>query len=521
MGRYRVFWLIVMILTMLSSLSAQSPHPYIYYYDYLRGGLVIERADGGDSRLIADLIPEGHNAALAPEWSVSGQWFASKTYEMGNQPRSYLMGLAVVSSDGLTRHDLGISEQSLMDSEWSPTDDVVLVMSGVDGDVRFWLWDADSQMTLAEYGVAADAAESLNRWQVDLTWSADGTQASALWGDSVVTLSTTGEADSQTGRLREELPTLERDVFPSPDDVATGLLTAPPQLQLATGDIIPLFAHSASTAAIPTPFRYRWSADGEWGWIDYEIQIAGGGESPKASVLFNRISRFQRELPIAGEAGFLPEQALAYLGAGSPQTALKAPIHTVSIVGRFALVGWHPTDSNRFVVYSDEDGLIFWALTDGGPSITAQVDVELPLGMEYPIGQVLRWFPEQERVAVYAGGEVFGVDLSNPQVRVLSDVPMTALVWTETSVVLQDVLTGEQFPFDVAIDTSTGDMDDRNAVFSGVYGCCVQVFDVASGALIEQFYATAYSLALSPDGRWLATTSAGKVSLWALSDESP
>lgn len=522
--RYLVILLALFVLG-LGSDAQNSAVPYIHYYDYLRGGLVIERADGTDSRLIPDLIHDGHNAALAPEWSASGKWFASKTYERGNQPQPYFMGLQVISTDGATRYDLGLSEEGLMESQWSPTQDILLVMSGdsAESNVRFWLWNVENQSILAEFTLPDGVDLLPTRWNISMGWTTDGRQAQALWDDQIVTLSPDGAVDYQ-GRvvIIDVAPLPEITEFVAPSGAATGYLTNPPEVRMIDGEIMTFFPHSYSTASMQTPVRYRWSEDSAWGFIDYDIVLAGGGETPIASVLFNRLYGFQRELPVSGEARFLPDHAIAYLGAGEPQTVLQEPEAVMILTGQFALVGWHPTDPDQFVVYSDEDGLVFWSMAEGMPQPSRQVAIALPLISDYPVGQVLHWLPDQDRVAVYVGGEMVSFDLTTGNSEPLSDFDGTVLGMGEsTTAVLQHAQTGEQFSFDESVDITAGDIGGDLAVLGGVYGCCIRVFEAESGALIDQFYGTAYSLALSPDGRWLATTSAGKVSLWDMSGYLP
>src|SRR5215208_3273113 len=59
--------------------QTDSPPPYLYYYSQLLGGLIIERADGTDSRQIAaDVIPPKLTGLGGPGWSPSGKYFAAQ-----------------------------------------------------------------------------------------------------------------------------------------------------------------------------------------------------------------------------------------------------------------------------------------------------------------------------------------------------------------------------------------------------------------------------------------------------------
>src|SRR3954471_12396585 len=92
--RLTAILLILFTLGVTPSLHAQtdSAPPYLYYYSQLLGGLIIERADGTDSRQIAaDVIPPNLTGLGGPGWSPSGKYFAaySEIYsEGGSSPRT-------------------------------------------------------------------------------------------------------------------------------------------------------------------------------------------------------------------------------------------------------------------------------------------------------------------------------------------------------------------------------------------------------------------------------------------------
>ena len=59
---------LVFLFLCLVPAQAQQDMPYIYYFDSVAGGMVVERADGSDSRVF-----EGVYAPVM--WSPSGEWF--------------------------------------------------------------------------------------------------------------------------------------------------------------------------------------------------------------------------------------------------------------------------------------------------------------------------------------------------------------------------------------------------------------------------------------------------------------
>jgi Tol biopolymer transport system component len=74
--------------------------PYLYYFSDLLHAFVIERADGTDSRVLADgVTPDDNNAVRGPGWSPSGKWFAwTSTGGSTSAERPWL-----ISADGTRR----------------------------------------------------------------------------------------------------------------------------------------------------------------------------------------------------------------------------------------------------------------------------------------------------------------------------------------------------------------------------------------------------------------------------------
>lgn len=173
---YRLWILMTLFMATISGFDQSIPIPYIHYYDYLRGGLVIERADGTDSRLIPDLIPDGHNAALMPEWSASGKWFVSSTYEYNAEPVEHNLTTVIAATDGGRKIDLGSSLASRRKFLWSPVEDVLFVFSAdrITAQTHLYLLDVESEILLAEE--TYQGAE-FDIWSVNLHWSGDGQRA--------------------------------------------------------------------------------------------------------------------------------------------------------------------------------------------------------------------------------------------------------------------------------------------------------------------------------------------------------
>jgi hypothetical protein len=164
----RLFSILLIIFTLgfTASLQAQtdSQPPYLYYYSSLLGGLIIERADGTDSRQIAaDVIPPNMTGLSGPGWSPSEKYFAAYgvTYSDygGFATAPYLIDLRGKSvAPWLTT----VVHTSRM--QWSPSGEDILLLIGSFSANQYrglgsfvWLIDAANNKVLADYGTDVDA----------------------------------------------------------------------------------------------------------------------------------------------------------------------------------------------------------------------------------------------------------------------------------------------------------------------------------------------------------------------------
>jgi hypothetical protein len=133
--------------------------PYLYYYSRLLGGLIIERADGTDSRQIAaDIIPPGMTGISGPGWSPSGRYFAAYgvTFDGYNTThgRPYLIDGSGVQQNFVYFHYY----RAALLMQWSPAnEDVLFVLTSFNGDsahpgAMFWLIDIEKREVLAQFG---------------------------------------------------------------------------------------------------------------------------------------------------------------------------------------------------------------------------------------------------------------------------------------------------------------------------------------------------------------------------------
>lgn len=355
------------------------------------------------------------------------------------------------------------------------------------------------------------------------------------------------------------LPVTGIDISPSPNHEYLAVPSSPPMVVNLAGEIVAqTISHSHSTHSYANPWSYTWSEDSSWLMAHYTISFAGGGGGPTASVLFDLEGQVRRELPTSGVAGFVPNRVIPYLSAGQSSSLKREPIFTLPHLGRLILMGWHPEDANQLVTYSQEDGLSFWSLEGEQAQLQYQIMPEEELPVDFPLGAALYWSPEQNIVSTNGvfsplidtqTGKIVDAEIDYPSLHVENNELSIQYAISENVLPLEgDMLS---LPFFLSSNREsfiapgveyedglyhinahsgvithfegsnyffTADANGRYLAVGNIYDCCVRLFDIEDASMIEQFYGTAYSLAFSGDGRRLATTSSGMVTIWDVSD---
>lgn len=156
--------------------------PYIYYYSTPLNGIVIERADGSDSRIIGQgLVDDPYlYRVYGPGWSPDSEWFAWWVADPLNYYPEAGQGYAV-SSDGQNRLQMLDSFACVVSMKWHPTHPLLLVGGFLEKDVdgmcpqatsssrlfSYWLFDLDTQNRVAVFN-------TFNENLIFLNWLPDG-----------------------------------------------------------------------------------------------------------------------------------------------------------------------------------------------------------------------------------------------------------------------------------------------------------------------------------------------------------
>ncbi|MBZ0277213.1 MAG: hypothetical protein K8I60_13780, partial [Anaerolineae bacterium] len=278
---------VFMLLSMSAPIQAQSEDlpPYIYYYSHMLGGIIVERADGSDSRHFAtEALPLdlSRNGLSGPGWSPSGRYFGAfgLTYTgQPSPPRS--RPLTVFDLQGLPTFAWLPYISKPISMHWFPGDEDLLIIFGgytlPAGLGSFiWLLDVANQKVLAEAGV------NLNfEWPrldyIDWDLSHDRVVMDVgpdlyNWRYYRVTMQFDGTVIKEPitrAEMRYEASDESIDGLAETERVRWGISTSPSGLfetylnemkNTETGEIITLPIHSQSTICQ----KYLWSPDEQY-----------------------------------------------------------------------------------------------------------------------------------------------------------------------------------------------------------------------------------------------------------------
>lgn len=186
MKMYRICSLFLMLGVLVTGGAAQplsDQPPYIHYFDHLRGGLMIERADGTDSRM----IPEVPMDAGPPVWSPSGKWM--------------VIGHEIISTDGTKTSPYPQPIYYEHVRQWAPDDDLLLIVGtdGFEGTIHSRIYDVENQTILADIVVQYWGFDP--PYLIDLHWASDGQRAFVYWSNHLVTLGLDGQSRVRINRM--------------------------------------------------------------------------------------------------------------------------------------------------------------------------------------------------------------------------------------------------------------------------------------------------------------------------------
>jgi Tol biopolymer transport system component len=170
--------------------KAHSDAPFLYYYAYERSAFITERADGTDSRVLANYKLPTENYVGGPGWSSSGKWFAWANFFGSGISLKESFTIWVVSRDGKQSHALLNLPGQIRSMQWSPTAELLLVEhinNHEVGDFEFDILDVESgKTTVVLYQPSAQIMPN-GTIGIQPEWTPDGRFASFYYADDFLT----------------------------------------------------------------------------------------------------------------------------------------------------------------------------------------------------------------------------------------------------------------------------------------------------------------------------------------------
>jgi hypothetical protein len=337
-----------------------SEAPYLYYYSHALNGIVIERADGTDSRIVGQGLiryPKQVFAVSGPGWSPDGRWFAWRTAHHWEWDEG-----AAVSSDGKKSLELLRKFACIYAMNWSPDSRYLLVWGIVERDDRalecnldgmprdFWLIDVNTGAKAAVFTGIEGYFSRLYNVELTLDWSATDVQfniSEVVGEDNQYTMAhvsmgydgTVVKTPIEQGHDLFEWSGIIDGGFPdkfvsSPDGhyQTTEIDYQMKLLDTQTDQIIELPWHSSPP--IEYPIYLGWHPSGEWAVVGYEFCASDCGGIVGNVSVFNPATGLYRQLSDCTNhptcIGWLPPQVhVATLPAGHRESVLMPPTHMV------------------------------------------------------------------------------------------------------------------------------------------------------------------------------------------------
>jgi hypothetical protein len=311
-----VKWLsvVVFLLASVPAQARQDAPPYLYYYSSTLGGIIVERADGSDSRhLAADVIPPDMTGLAGPGWSPSGQYFAA--YQVTYGPYTVSGGTPyVIDAQGHAVANWLQVMAATVQMQWSPTgEDILLIIGRYQPDYQagtfFWLLDADTGGLLVDFGANLESvAESVST----ITWDvANGQIAFTIAPNSFapqIYYRVIMRFDGTTVRQpvgEEQFWTAYQEVVPEDsEDLFAGRGMSPSGNYEALGVQHTVLTDTRTGEEVFLPMHTQGTICREYVWSeneDYIITIngtllAGGGCGPAVLGVTDREGKLWREL---------------------------------------------------------------------------------------------------------------------------------------------------------------------------------------------------------------------------------
>jgi hypothetical protein len=345
--------------------------PYIYYYSRALNGVVIERANGSDSRIVGkDLMPEPAEIVVGPGWSPDGRWFAWHGYRPLEFGFSIPQGAYAVSVDNEPLDMLAYFPFPVDQMLWHPTENLLLVYGWGGGQndsskiniVTYWLIDVDAQNLLVNMSTESHPERGpIVYWFDDRVmfyetpWLFDRFYLITMHYDGDIDVNRVSREEWET-----DIPGGQRDARASglwSDDVYPRFIERLGFTEDGTEELS--FTVPRNTSAAAGSYRsWNWHEGSEWLFIGYEWCYAGcSGVTSRVSI-YNPTTEDYREIADCRNnhacVGWLPDQVdIDELPEGRTTSVLPDPTYFFEVEGYGSPVvirsGQHTLDCNTNV----------------------------------------------------------------------------------------------------------------------------------------------------------------------------
>lgn len=342
-----VLLLTIVFLIGLPTLHAdEDKPPYLYYYSHMLGGIIIERADGTDSRHIgADVIPAGMSGIGGPGWSPSGKYFAGRGVNIGTYRLNILEHFVMDTSGQPVINEIETFGQPNY-MEWSPERDILFMITGTGvPSMTFWLLDAESGKIMATLGtgIGSDYRHG-HEWDVENERITFLYRNEGRYATDMIFKVTMNFDGSVTKEVVHDQTLPMHEIPPTDWDQQYGTATSPSGTYTTSGMNPALLTNTLTNETIKLPLHtqqtscreYRWSSDESYIiTLSGTIRAGGGcgsaliGITDEQGVLWREVGSCMWR-PICVD--WLPEQVdLSALPAGNPTSIHIDPVEIVYV----------------------------------------------------------------------------------------------------------------------------------------------------------------------------------------------
>ncbi len=408
--------------------------PYLFYYSRMLGGLIIERADGTDSRLIGrDAILPGTTGISGPGWSPSGRYFATYniTYSLGGGGSDNPVIIDAYEDSVVSRFPWIANVWRM---EWATDADVLLVINDDihTTETTLWLVDAETGAVLADF---ATNLEDPSYCLGDVIWDVpnerivfyikrnfftfDKRYRVTMWFDG-----TTRREPVTDDMLDPQYDSriLDGNTLDNNDDLYQGHKQSPSGDYEADGIYPTVLTNTRTDEAIELPVHTQGTICRDYLWNDDEDYIitlngtlrAGGGCSPPVMGITNNQGELWRELGGCSWDrstcfGWLPERVdVASLPPGSTEPVQLDPVR-IDYEDLYPHIPESPPLTTRFRCTEPSMATIVDIETKQTLYTLANVDCPYSPGSGYAdegLRVVIAYDPIHDLLVMYHGGYV-------------------------------------------------------------------------------------------------------------------